>query len=291
MAAEFSRLLTLLRKEKGISQKSAAQQLGVSQALLSHYENGIRECGLDFLVRAADFYGVSCDYILGRTPDRNGLTLTIEELPESDAAGKENSFRNGVQCTLNKKLITNSLNIIFDLLNRSGSRALVTEVSDFLMLAVYRAFRVLHGANEKNQPAMFKLNRLIAHPYSAAMMQVCQANAEQIAAGKPAEGMDPITHPDALALSTESLSRDYPLFATSLLNLVTNAEKRVLAAPTGRGPPGCARRRLRRHSPWACLSVGSLRSPALWYPKRTSRCSLARSFRPLRVPPIFPFLG
>ena len=121
MAAEFSRLLTLLRKEKGISQKSAAQQLGVSQALLSHYENGIRECGLDFLVRAADFYGVSCDYILGRTPDRNGLTLTIEELPESDAAGKENSFRNGVQCTLNKKLITNSLNIIFDLLNRSGN--------------------------------------------------------------------------------------------------------------------------------------------------------------------------
>ena len=227
VAAEFSRLLTLLRKEKGISQKSAAQQLGVSQALLSHYENGIRECGLDFLVRAADFYGVSCDYILGRTPDRNGLTLTIEELPESDAAGKENSFRNGVQCTLNKKLITNSLNIIFDLLNRSGSRALVTEVSDFLMLAVYRAFRVLHGANEKNQPAMFKLNRLIAHPYSAAMMQVCQANAE---------GMDPITHPDALALSTESLSRDYPLFATSLLNLVTNAEKRVLAAnaPTDR---------------------------------------------------------
>lgn len=54
-------------------------------------------------------------------------------------------------------------------------------------------------------------------------------------------------------------------------------------APYGRGPPGCARRRLRRPSPWACLSVGSLRSPTLWYPKRTSRCSLARSFRPLRV--------
>ena len=35
--------------------------------------------------------------------------------------------------------------------------------------------------------------------------------------------------------------------------------------------------------PRPCPSVGSLRSPALWYPKRTSRCSLARSFRPLRV--------
>ena len=35
--------------------------------------------------------------------------------------------------------------------------------------------------------------------------------------------------------------------------------------------------------PRPCPSVGSLRSPALWYPKRTSRCSLVRSFRPLRV--------
>ena len=235
MAAEFSRLLTLLRKEKGISQKSAAQQLGVSQALLSHYENGIRECGLDFLVRAADFYGVSCDYILGRTPDRNGLTLTIEELPESDAAGKENSFRNGVQCTLNKKLITNSLNIIFDLLNRSGSRALVTEVSDFLIES-YRYILENYDIDGLQLDYIRYPHNGTAHPYSAAMMQVCQANAEQIAAGKPAEGMDPITHPDALALSTESLSRDYPLFATSLLNLVTNAEKRVLAAnaPTDR---------------------------------------------------------
>ena len=45
--------------------------------------------------------------------------------------------------------------------------------------------------------------------------------------------MDPIAHPEALSVSTESLSRDYPLFATSLLNLVTNAEKRVL---TGHPP-------------------------------------------------------
>ena len=224
----FCRILTLLRKERGITQKQAAASLGVSQALLSHYEKGVRECGLDFVVRAADFYGVSCDYLLGRSADRSGLTLTVDELPD-DANAKDNRVVGSVLATLNKKLITNSLNIIFDLLNRSGSRSLVTEISDFLMLSVYRAFRILHGANEKNQPAMFKLNRLTAHPYSSAMMQVCQANAEQIAAGKPAEGMDPITHPDALALSTESLSRDYPLFATSLLNLVTNAEKRVLA--------------------------------------------------------------
>lgn len=51
MATGITARLSALRKEKGISQKEAAAGLGVSQALLSHYENGIRECGLDFLCR------------------------------------------------------------------------------------------------------------------------------------------------------------------------------------------------------------------------------------------------
>lgn len=228
MTSEFSRILTLLRKEKGISQKQAAAQLGVSQALLSHYENGIRECGLDFLVKAANFYGVSCDYMLGRTPDRTGTTLTIDAIPESDAGGKENNFRSGVLCTLNKKLITNSMNILFDLLNKSGSQSLVAEVSDFLMLAVYRMFRVIHGANEKNQQAMFKLNPIVAQPYAGAVMDICQANASEIAQGKTPAGKEPIRHTADLQISTESLSKDYPLFGTSLLNLISSAEKKVL---------------------------------------------------------------
>ncbi|MEG1182005.1 MAG: helix-turn-helix transcriptional regulator, partial [Oscillospiraceae bacterium] len=62
--SSFCRILTLLRKERGITQKDAAASLGISQALLSHYEKGIRECGLDFVVRASSFYGVSCDYLL-----------------------------------------------------------------------------------------------------------------------------------------------------------------------------------------------------------------------------------
>ena len=90
MNSNFSRIMTLLRKEQGYSQKKVAEELGVSQALLSHYEKGIRECGLDFVVRAADFYNVSCDYLLGRTPDRSGATLTVEDIPEPDTVGKEN---------------------------------------------------------------------------------------------------------------------------------------------------------------------------------------------------------
>ena len=59
MAMEFNRIITLLRKERGITQKQAAQELGISQAQLSHYEKGIRECGLEFVVQIADYYNVS----------------------------------------------------------------------------------------------------------------------------------------------------------------------------------------------------------------------------------------
>lgn len=73
MERNFSVVLSELRKERGLSQKEAAAKLGISQALLSHYEKGIRECGHSFLLKVADFYGVTCDYLLGRTTERNDI--------------------------------------------------------------------------------------------------------------------------------------------------------------------------------------------------------------------------
>ena len=82
MDRNFSVIISELRKEKGLSQKEAASQLGISQALLSHYEKGIRECGHSFLIKIAEFYGVSCDYILGRTNERNDIKAVTENLLE-----------------------------------------------------------------------------------------------------------------------------------------------------------------------------------------------------------------
>ena len=59
MNRKFPDILTSLRSERGISQRKAAADLGISQALLSHYENGVREPRLDFVVRVCDYYGVS----------------------------------------------------------------------------------------------------------------------------------------------------------------------------------------------------------------------------------------
>jgi len=63
----FCQILGDLRREKGVSQRKAASDLHISQALLSHYENGAREPGLSFVCRACDYYGVTADYILGRS--------------------------------------------------------------------------------------------------------------------------------------------------------------------------------------------------------------------------------
>ena len=97
MGIEFNRIITLLRKERGITQKQAAQDLGISQAQLSHYEKGIRECGLAFVVQVADYYDVSCDYLLGRSAERSGQTITVEELPEGNSATGGSVYR-GSSC-------------------------------------------------------------------------------------------------------------------------------------------------------------------------------------------------
>ena len=68
----FAATLSELRRRKGLSQRKAAADLKISQALLSHYENGAREPGLNFVCRVCDYYGVTADYLLGRSDNPDG---------------------------------------------------------------------------------------------------------------------------------------------------------------------------------------------------------------------------
>ena len=72
MEDAFSKNMSQLRRERGLSQRKAAADLNISQALLSHYENGAREPGLPFLCRACKYYGVSADYMLGMSGSPHG---------------------------------------------------------------------------------------------------------------------------------------------------------------------------------------------------------------------------
>ena len=56
-----------LRKSRKLTQISVQMQTGIEQALLSKFENGERIPPTETLMRLADFYHVSMDYIMGRT--------------------------------------------------------------------------------------------------------------------------------------------------------------------------------------------------------------------------------
>ena len=59
--------LKKLRKEKGYTQIALQMKTGIEQALLSKFENGERVPPTETLVKLAEFYDVSIDYILCRT--------------------------------------------------------------------------------------------------------------------------------------------------------------------------------------------------------------------------------
>ena len=56
-----------LRKELGISQLKLALDLNMNQNTISRYENMEREADYETLIRFADYFDVSVDYLLGRT--------------------------------------------------------------------------------------------------------------------------------------------------------------------------------------------------------------------------------
>ncbi len=217
MNKDFPRILKLLRKERGLRQKEAADQLGVAQALLSHYENGKRECGLDFLIQAADFYNVSVDYLLGRSNSRNGAVVKEAELEES--AVNENAVVNtsSAGIMLRKKLITNALEVVFSLLIKTNNQKLARSVGNYMLTAVYRAFRMVYSAGGENDENLFSVPR-----ESLSGITLAELSLEDVAA-KTAEKEGTADE----RITNSRIEREYPKQSTALFSVVTNVEKEL----------------------------------------------------------------
>ena len=204
MNVSFPKRIVLLRKERGLSQKSVAEDLGISQALLSHYEKGIRECGLDFLCKIADYYQVSVDYLLGRTrAKRSSHTAAVPD-PSSMSAYQR---------------LSESLLLLYDYLDTCKNKSLADQLFQFLQLAVYRAARILAAETD----SLFGLPAPIASAAADAAMTCMEANLTCLAARLPARGHLP---------DNESiLQRQYPQSAESLLALIQTCEQTIRTVP------------------------------------------------------------
>ena len=59
-----------LREDRDLTQRQIAEMLGMSQTGYSKYETGENDIPTHILIKLADFYGTSTDYILGRTEQK-----------------------------------------------------------------------------------------------------------------------------------------------------------------------------------------------------------------------------
>lgn len=63
----FSKRLRDLRAEKHLSSQVVAEALGITRSAYTNYELAIREPSFAILVKLCDFFGVTADYLLGRS--------------------------------------------------------------------------------------------------------------------------------------------------------------------------------------------------------------------------------
>lgn len=223
MSNEFPRILLSLRKEHKLTQKQAAKDLDISPALLSHYEKGIRECGLQFVVRAADYYRVSCDYLLGRTTDRSGMSPELVS-PQAPSGHTEKPLELSSPEDRQQKQILQSVHILFRLLQACHHPRLTEEVTRSLSVLLYSLFRELCANGSKTSRTLFSLPEPLFQARAVAAVSRSMARVSCLARGCAVQEEPGLPAGAAPSLSEDLLRRDFPFFASSLARVFDDAE-------------------------------------------------------------------
>lgn len=225
MKHDFSHILLSLRKERKLTQKQAAKDLDISPALLSHYEKGVRECGLQFVVRAADYYHVSCDYLLGRTTDRSGMA---PELVSPHGHHHDKPLALTAHDDQRQKQILQSVHILFKMLEACDNEQLTEETSHAISVLIYTLFRALFGHQQPVRGRMFALPAEQAFTLSSAAIHRAIARTGIMARGGAVQEQPGVDADNIPYLSEDQLRQDFPFFMTSLSRLFREAETTIM---------------------------------------------------------------
>lgn len=76
---DFSKRLVALRTERKVSQVAFGEALQIPRSTISGYEAEGKEPDYQTLCKMADFFGVSCDYLLGRTDERRPCDIVFRK--------------------------------------------------------------------------------------------------------------------------------------------------------------------------------------------------------------------
>ena len=88
-------------------------------------------------------------------------------------------------------------------------------------------FRLLYTSGPHNAASMFSISGGQWDGYSDAVMRMAEANVSTLLAGGETRSGEGVADTGPLAMTTESLTREFPLYTSSLLNLVKTSETRI----------------------------------------------------------------
>ena len=134
--SSFSKNLRMLRKERNQTQIETAEALGISQALLSLYENEARVPSMNFLGVVCDYFGVTADFLIGRTG--------LREAPEQTQPAAQEDVQEDL------KQLYDSIAVLISLLDQLPDQDAAAAAKEYLNTSVYRLFRTLSGASPEN---------------------------------------------------------------------------------------------------------------------------------------------
>ena len=138
----------------------------------------------------------------------------MTDIPDADEIGH---MKGNMLNQVNKKLITNTNAVVFDLLAQFGDKRLTNAVSNYLMCAEYEVFRVIYCADKSNTQTMFSLDRSRFKNLTAAAMLLDMELIEAVLEKNKL----------SLALSPDIISGYFDKGASSLFNLIQFAERNI----------------------------------------------------------------
>ena len=100
----YARILQDLREDRDISRKDLALALNISVSTLGMYEQGRREPNIDMLIKMADYFDVSIDFLVGRSFKNENNELLVEALHLKNEIDKlPQGYKNIIDFMLNTK--------------------------------------------------------------------------------------------------------------------------------------------------------------------------------------------
>ena len=88
----YFRKIEDLRVDNDLTQQNIADYLGCMREVYRRYEKGTRTIPIDFIIKLADLYGVSIDYLLEHAPKKDASAQLLQKL-RNDAGKQKNNNR------------------------------------------------------------------------------------------------------------------------------------------------------------------------------------------------------